>query len=146
MARLWMTAAGCALLAGGAAAQEAGDAATLPVLSIEAEGGNAGFFGETFAQGAGSATKTDTPILETPRSVSVVTQQQIQERGARDLAQALQYTPGVFAGFGGNDNRGDWTEGARLRADDLPRRDAVLLRLLQQRPAGALPARHRSRC
>ena len=52
--------------------------------------------------------KTDVPILETPRSVDVVTQQQIQERGARSLTQALQYTPGVFAGYGGNDNRGDW--------------------------------------
>ena len=53
--------------------------------------------------------KTDTPILETPRSVSVVTQQQMQDRGVRSLAQALQYTPGVIGGSGGNDNRGDWT-------------------------------------
>ena len=40
--------------------------------------------------------KTDVPILETPRSVSVVTQQQMQARGARNVTQALQYTPGVY--------------------------------------------------
>jgi iron complex outermembrane receptor protein len=103
MTRLWGTAAACALAAGTAMAQET----QLPTLSVEASA-NAGFFGETFAQSAGSVMKTDTPILDTPRSVSVVTQQQIQDRGARNTTQALQYMPGVVAGFGGNENRGDW--------------------------------------
>ena len=103
MTRLWTTAAACALAAGAATAQET----VLPTLSIEASA-NEGFFGETFAQSAGSVMKTDTPIIETPRSVSVVTQQQIQDRGARNLAQALQYTPGVTADNYGMDNRGDW--------------------------------------
>jgi iron complex outermembrane receptor protein len=97
-------AASAAIGAGAAAAQ---DGVQLPTLTIEGDG-NAGFFGETFAQSAAPVMKTDTPILETPRSVSVVTQQQMEERGARTLTEALQYSPGVFAGFGGNDNRGDW--------------------------------------
>lgn len=107
MTKLWGTAAACALLAaGGAGAQEA----TLPTLEVSADGGaNAGFYGEVFAPTAEGVMKTDTPIVETPRSVSVVTQQQMQDRGARSLTEALQYTPGVFAGNGGNDNRGDWT-------------------------------------
>ncbi|MCM2129851.1 TonB-dependent siderophore receptor [Larsenimonas rhizosphaerae] len=45
-----------------------------------------------------SATKTDTPLVETPRSVSVVTRQQIEDQGAESVQQALRYTPGVFAG------------------------------------------------
>jgi iron complex outermembrane receptor protein len=85
-----------------AAAQET---LALPTLTIEGEGG---FFGTSLAQSAESVMKTDVPILETPRSVSVVTQQQMQDRGVRSITQALQYTPGVMAGFGGNDARGDW--------------------------------------
>lgn len=91
-------------------AQEAADL-TLSTIEVEGDGtGNTGFFGETFAQSAAPVLKTDTPLLETPRSVSVVTQQQLQERGARTVTQALQYTPGVFAGNYGVDNRGDWQD------------------------------------
>jgi iron complex outermembrane receptor protein len=94
----------CALVAGAGAAQEG---VLLPTLNVEADA-NRGFFGAAFAQSAASAMKTEVPIAETPRSVSVVTQQQIQDRGARNTTQALQYMPGVVAGFGGNENRGDW--------------------------------------
>lgn len=41
-----------------------------------------------------SATKTDTPITETPQSLSVVTSDEIRDRQAETLAQALSYTPG----------------------------------------------------
>ena len=103
-----------ALAASGALAQQAPEAAaegqtTLPTLTVSTEA-DQGMFGPTFAESAGGVMKTDTPILETPRSVSVVTQQQIQDRGARSLTDALQYTPGVFSASGGNDNRGDWTK------------------------------------
>jgi iron complex outermembrane receptor protein len=43
-----------------------------------------------------TATKTDTPILETPQSISVVTQDQIAAQEAQTLPQALRYTPGVI--------------------------------------------------
>ncbi|MFU0838577.1 MAG: TonB-dependent siderophore receptor [Pseudomonas fragi] len=42
-----------------------------------------------------TATKTDTPILEIPQTINVVTADQVQEQGARDLTQALRYTPGL---------------------------------------------------
>jgi len=44
---------------------------------------------------AASATKTDTPLLETPQSISVITQDQIAQQGANTLNQVLRYTPGV---------------------------------------------------
>lgn len=50
-----------------------------------------------------TATKTDTPILETPQSISVVTQDQIEDQQARNVSEALRYTPGVtLDGFGLN--------------------------------------------
>lgn len=99
-------------MAGSAGAQDAGDTVPdgtlLPTVNVEGSV-NQGFYGEIFAETAKGVMKTDTPIVETPRSVSVVTQQQMQDRGARSLAQALQYTPGVTGATFGNDNRGDWT-------------------------------------
>ena len=44
-----------------------------------------------------SATKTDTPIIETPQSLSVVTSDEIRDRQAETMAQALSYTPGFTA-------------------------------------------------
>ncbi|MCK0746447.1 TonB-dependent siderophore receptor [Chromohalobacter nigrandesensis] len=42
-----------------------------------------------------TATKTDTPLSETPRSISVVTRQQIEDQGAQTLSDLLEYVPGV---------------------------------------------------
>ena len=56
---------------------------------------------------SGSGTKTDTPLIETPQSVSVVTQDQIQAQAAQSAAQAVRYTPGVRSEVGGADARTD---------------------------------------
>jgi iron complex outermembrane receptor protein len=50
-----------------------------------------------------SATKTRTPIANTPATVNVVTRQQIEDIAAFRLSDAIQYTPGVTAaqGWGG---------------------------------------------
>lgn len=58
----------------------------------------------TTSQGA---TKSDRPLITTPQSVSVITRQQIQDQGAQDLNQALNYTPGVFTNFAGAATRYD---------------------------------------
>ena len=51
------------------------------------------------------ATKTDTPILETPQSISVVTRDELTNRNVQTDPQALFYTPGIWAQpFGGNQN------------------------------------------
>lgn len=50
-----------------------------------------------------TATKTDTPVLTTPQSISIVTQDQIQAQGAQNITEALRYTPGVtIESFGAN--------------------------------------------
>ncbi|MGF0237904.1 TonB-dependent siderophore receptor [Rhodococcus sp. IEGM1300] len=41
-----------------------------------------------------SATKTDTPIIETPQSLSVVTRDEIRDRQSETLSQTLDMTPG----------------------------------------------------
>jgi iron complex outermembrane receptor protein len=56
---------------------------------------------------SGTATKTDTPLIETPAAVSVVTQDQIKAQGAQSIAQAVRYTPGVRVEPTGADARTD---------------------------------------
>lgn len=53
------------------------------------------------------SSKTDQPLITTPQSISVVTRQQMEDQGAQDLNQALNYTPGVFTNFGGAATRYD---------------------------------------
>ncbi|QJP09565.1 TonB-dependent siderophore receptor [Pseudomonas multiresinivorans] len=43
----------------------------------------------------GTATKTDTPILEVPQTINVISADQIQAQGAQNLTQALRYPPGL---------------------------------------------------
>ncbi|MGO3770007.1 MAG: TonB-dependent siderophore receptor, partial [Vreelandella alkaliphila] len=48
-----------------------------------------------------TGTKTDTPIIETPQSISVVSSQEFRNYGARNVNQALGYTAGVANSYGG---------------------------------------------
>lgn len=54
-----------------------------------------------------AGTKTDTPIIETPQAISVVTRDQMDARGVQTITEALRYTPGVFTQPFGNDRRYD---------------------------------------
>lgn len=50
-----------------------------------------------------ASTKTDTALLDTPQSVSVVTAQQIKDQAVQSMAEAVRYTPGItFAQGEGN--------------------------------------------
>ncbi len=50
-----------------------------------------------------TATKTDTPLLDVPQSVSVVNQDQIRDQAVTSMAEAVRYTPGLgFAQGEGN--------------------------------------------
>lgn len=50
-------------------------------------------------------TKTDTPLEETARSISVITQEQMEARGVTDLFDALGYTPGFSDATYNRDSR-----------------------------------------
>ncbi|MET0677844.1 MAG: TonB-dependent siderophore receptor [Bradyrhizobium sp.] len=58
------------------------------------------------ASRSAAGTKTDTPLIETPQSISVVTRDQIEAQESQSIKQALRYTAGVagenranFAGY-----------------------------------------------
>lgn len=52
--------------------------------------------------------KVATSMLDTPASVSVVTEKEIQQRSASTTEEVLQYTPGVITDFYGTDDRNDY--------------------------------------
>lgn len=60
------------------------------------------------ARTSASATKTATPISETPQAISVIGAKQIQDQDIETLDQALNYTPGVRGQANGFDYRNDW--------------------------------------
>ncbi len=57
-----------------------------------------------------TGAKTDTPIVETASSVSVLTAERIADLGAENLQDALGYVAGVYNGPFGVDSRGDWSQ------------------------------------
>jgi iron complex outermembrane receptor protein len=71
-------------------------------VSAEAGAGTVGYVAKRSAIG----TKTDTPLNETPQSISVVTRAQIDRQNPQTMDQALRYTAGIepesrgaFTGF-----------------------------------------------
>ncbi len=52
--------------------------------------------------------KVATSILNTPASVSVVTQKEMEQRSVNTTEEALQYTPGVITDYYGTDDRNDY--------------------------------------
>jgi iron complex outermembrane receptor protein len=65
-----------------------------------------------------TGTKTDTPLIENPQSISVVPRDQIDARQAQTLGEALRYTAGVRGENYGTDSRTDWFQLRGFNAQD----------------------------
>ncbi|MCJ2114821.1 TonB-dependent siderophore receptor [Methylobacterium sp. E-025] len=69
-------------------------------------GGPSGITGYT-ARVATAATKTNTPLIEAPQSVSVVTREQLNDRNVQTFTDAVNYVPGAISARSGFDPRFD---------------------------------------
>lgn len=78
------------------------DELTLPTLTVE--GAGSVDIGLTPVISS-VATKTETPIERVPQSVSVVTQELLEQRRPQDLEQAISYVPGITPSPWGQDAR-----------------------------------------
>ncbi len=87
-------------------ARESGS--TLPLVNVvaaseeDARGKVDGYVAKRTATG----TKTDTPLIEIPQSVSVIGRTEMEARGAQNLMDIIAYTPGISVNTYGPDNRG----------------------------------------
>ncbi|EKP0305677.1 TonB-dependent siderophore receptor [Aeromonas veronii] len=56
----------------------------------------------------GTAMKVEVPMAETPRAVSVVNREELEQHAVLQLDEALRYRSGVLTGLYGSDNNTDW--------------------------------------
>ena len=110
----------------GVSSPPAGSSVQLEELSVESQGGGApvsaaragaaaravesptGPIDGFVAKRSATATKTNTPLIETPQSITVVGRQQLDTQNAQTLTQATQYVAGTYAGTFGADTRLDF--------------------------------------
>ena len=91
--------------AGGAAPAGAISLDTIDVQGENAWGPVQGYVANRSVTG----TKTTTPIIEMPQSISVIGAEQIRDQKlVSKFDDTLRYTPGVVAGTFGTDFRDDW--------------------------------------
>ncbi len=88
-------AAGLCLMSAGAFAQQE---TTLSTVNVEAAADN-GFKAETSSQG-----KFTAPLIDTPKTVQVISEELIKQTGATSLQDALRSTPGITFGNGEGGN------------------------------------------
>ena len=69
----------------------ANDPAPLPKVTVIGEHESEGYLTER----SRTATKTDTPLLDVPQAVSVVTRDLIQDQSMQSLADVARYVPGA---------------------------------------------------
>ncbi len=70
----------------------------LPQVTVKGEATQESAWGPVrgyVARRGATGTKTDTPLIETAQSISVITRDRLDEQGVDSLAEALRYTPGV---------------------------------------------------
>jgi iron complex outermembrane receptor protein len=80
------------------------------------------------ARRSATGTKTDTPLLETPQSISVIGREELDARGVQTIMEAVRYAPGVAVGNWGYDARGiDWLLIRGFDATNAMFRDGLLM-------------------
>ncbi|GLK86951.1 TonB-dependent siderophore receptor [Pseudomonas turukhanskensis] len=83
----------------------------LPAANIDGTGSAETAWGPSVGYAAkrtASGTKTDTALNEAPRSISVATREQMQDRAVQNIDDAVRYMPGVVASSYGSDSRAEW--------------------------------------
>ncbi|MBA3056203.1 MAG: TonB-dependent siderophore receptor, partial [Sphingomonadales bacterium] len=93
MKKLLFASVALACLPGIARASEAaGDDANAIIVTGKADGYK--------ADNSVTATKTDTPLLDVPQSISVVTRERLDDQAQHSMADVLRYVPGTTVGQG----------------------------------------------
>ncbi|WP_434761787.1 TonB-dependent siderophore receptor [Vibrio fortis] len=95
-----------ALLSGGVV--HAAEDETLVVIGQQVDDNAVGPDFSYVGEKSQTATKMPLALHETPRAVSVVTREQMDDRASISISDALQYTPGIQTNYFGEDNKQDW--------------------------------------
>jgi iron complex outermembrane recepter protein len=102
-----LAAAATSLLVGTARAQSNSEI-SLPTIQVDTTSRSNADTQSYVAPHNTTATKTNTPWIETPQSVSTVTAEQMRDQKPMSLSEVVNYSPGVRGGTFGEDFRNDW--------------------------------------
>lgn len=80
------------LLVASAEAAAAESPYQLDPVQVTAEPPNPGSY---HVKSTGTATRTETPLVDVPQSITVVTRAQVQDQSAQNIADVVRYVPGV---------------------------------------------------
>jgi iron complex outermembrane receptor protein len=115
-------------MAAPALAQDAG-VTQLERIDVEGKPGTGDNIEGVVPKKAATAGKTNRELVRTPQAVNVVGREEMEQRGAATVSEALRYTPGVVAearpttrydigyirGFGGLQNWFDFVDGMKMQ-------------------------------
>ena len=111
----------CAVIAFPAAAEEAapqlGEILPKPGPIMETQGEDIIVTGDVLQSSVINSVKTPTPIIDVPQSLTITTQEEIEERGWTSLGQIVDYTPGVNTSQGEGHRDAIVFRGVRSTAD-----------------------------
>jgi iron complex outermembrane receptor protein len=97
----------CSAVPGVAQEGERGDVIVLDPITIYGDRSDGEINGYVAKQSQ-TASKTDTPVLLTPQSVSVIGREELSARNTQTTTQAIQYSPGVFTSNSAASQRFDY--------------------------------------
>lgn len=80
---------------------------------LSSSGGVDGYLGTR----SSTATKTDTPLIDIPQSITLVPQKLAKDQGSRDLRTVLSYVPGIVVGQGEGHRDAPTIRGVSTTAD-----------------------------
>ncbi|KAA0011428.1 TonB-dependent siderophore receptor [Billgrantia pellis] len=75
----------------------------------------------------GTALKVDTPALETPRSMSLIDEEELENRAVTKFDEALRYRSGVLSAPFGRDTKADWFYLRGFNGEDSTYQDGLRL-------------------
>lgn len=78
------------------ASQKSEETVELPALSVEGQAG--------YKTDVSASDKFTAPLLDTPKSITIIPQEVIQQSAATTLVDALRFTPGITMGMGEGGN------------------------------------------
>lgn len=115
----------CAAIAFPAAAEDASESAPVqerdllptPGPILETQGDDILVTGDVLQSSAINSVKTPTPIINVPQSLTITTEEEIEERGWTTLGEIVNYTPGVNTSQGEGHRDSIVFRGVRSTAD-----------------------------